>query len=104
MGEQDQTSPAAAAARLHREATIADRKALNAATDDLTHPSDGSPTAKPLDQSDVAHHAEQDEAERRKLEEEQLDQGLRDSFPASDPVSVTRPDRSIVKFEPEDEP
>jgi hypothetical protein len=101
MGEQDQTSPAATAARLHREATIADRKALNAATDDLTHPSDGSPTAKPLDQNDVADQAAEDEAERRDLDE-QLDQGLRDSFPASDPVSVTRPERGIGKLEPEE--
>jgi hypothetical protein len=102
MGERDQTTASATAARLHREATMADRNALNAATDDLTHPSDGSPTAKPLDERDIAEQAAQDEAERRALDEEQLDQGLRDSFPASDPVSITRPERGIGKLEPEE--
>ena len=33
---------------------------------------------------------EQEEAERRKLERS-LEQGLEDSFPASDPINVTQP-------------
>lgn len=38
-----------------------------------------------------AEEAARSAAERRSEREEQLDEGLEDTFPASDPVSVTRP-------------
>ncbi|MBX9820651.1 hypothetical protein [Afipia birgiae] len=34
------------------------------------------------------------EAEKRKLDEE-LDEALRDTFPASDPVKLTQPDQHV---------
>ena len=35
--------------------------------------------------------AERDERERRRRQEEALDDALRDTFPASDPVSIEQP-------------
>jgi hypothetical protein len=36
-----------------------------------------------------------DEEKQRRLEERSLEQGLEDTFPASDPVSVTQPPPSV---------
>jgi len=46
-----------------------------------------------------AKSAKEAEAEKRKLDEE-LDEALRDTFPASDPVKLTQPDPHV---EPEAE-
>jgi hypothetical protein len=41
-----------------------------------------------------AKSAKEAEAEKRKLDEE-LDEALRDTFPASDPVKLTQPDPHV---------
>jgi hypothetical protein len=38
---------------------------------------------------------EEERKERRRLEERSLEKGLEDTFPASDPVSVTQPPPSV---------
>jgi hypothetical protein len=50
------------------------------------------------DHSELARHSEDEGAKRREREakrkeklDEQLDQGLEDTFPGSDPVAVTQP-------------
>ncbi|CAN5297271.1 hypothetical protein BH10PSE11_BH10PSE11_05150 [soil metagenome] len=47
-----------------------------------------------------AKSAKEAEAAKRKLDEE-LDEALRDTFPASDPVKLTQPDQH-VEPDPED--
>ena len=45
------------------------------------------------DRTELAPHTEDESAKRRELDE-QLDQGLEDTFPGSDPVAVTQPPHS----------
>ena len=45
------------------------------------------------DEADIRHRREQDARHKKKLDEA-LELGLEDSFPGSDPVSVTQPPSS----------
>jgi hypothetical protein len=45
----------------------------------------------PRDREVLARRNQEAEAERRKTLDEALDEGLEDTFPGSDPVSVTQP-------------
>lgn len=53
-------------------------------------------TLTPSADRDRADQTEADTAERQDIEQ-QLDEGLMDSFPGSDPVSVTQPQRSMSR-------
>jgi len=57
------------------------------------------PMSKKTSSPKSAKSAKEAEAEKRKLDEE-LDEALRDTFPASDPVKLTQPDPHV---EPEAE-
>ena len=46
------------------------------------------------DELDEKGRRDRDEAQKRRLERS-LEQGLEDSFPASDPISVTQPPPSV---------
>lgn len=54
------------------------------------------------DRTELAPHTEDESAKRREREakrkqklDEQLDRGLEDTFPGSDPVAVTQPPHSV---------
>ena len=71
-----------------RERTVGERAAQRNATRKLYEEPSG--TAEPPKKESGSSAAKSLEAERkRQLSEEELEEGLEDTFPASDPVSVT---------------
>ena len=81
MSQPDDKRPVT---QMNTQARIDDRSARTAAAADLE--TDGVDITAPRDD-------EIDEEARRRELEEQLDEGLKESFPGSDPVSVTQPHR-----------
>jgi hypothetical protein len=56
----------------------------------MAKPSTSSPKSEPVKKSPAVRSLEKEERGKARREDE-LDEGLRDTFPASDPVSVTEP-------------
>lgn len=56
----------------------------------MAKPSASAPKSTPVKKSPAVCSLEKEER-RRPRREEELDEGLEDTFPASDPVSVTEP-------------
>lgn len=98
MTKSDDRSPVT---QLNAQAKQADRSAVATAAGALDGDrgpalaSDASAPDAVADPTDPAG-SNADRAERQDIEE-QLDEGLMDSFPGSDPVSVTQPQRSMSR-------
>lgn len=88
----DEKSPVT---QLNAQAKQDDRSARVAAVGALDD-TEGVEVARDPARSDQAAETDADKLNRQDIEE-QLDEGLMDSFPGSDPVSVTQPQRSMSR-------